>query len=212
MPRITIFNTPFLSAAFRGVSRLYLRAIGWKKVGMFPADTGPYVVIAAPHTSNWDFPLMLAMAFLLRSPMAWMGKDALFAFPFGRISRWLGGLPIDRKRANGVVPRSIDLLQSGVVNRLVIPAEGTRAWTPYWKSGFYHIARGAGVPVVLSFLDYETKTGGIGPTVILTGDASVDMARIREFYGTMKGKFPSRMGPIMLTPTEAAQPEPVSAK
>ena len=157
-----------------------------------------YVVIAAPHTSNWDMPFMLAMAFVYDIPVRWMGKHTLFEPPFGSFLTRLGGIPIVRHRPGGVVGQMIEHFQNSDSLVLMVPAEGTRAYVDYWKSGFYHIARGADVPLVLSYLDFGRKVGGIGPVIELTGDVRADMDRIREFYADKEGLHPERVGVIRL--------------
>jgi 1-acyl-sn-glycerol-3-phosphate acyltransferase len=157
-----------------------------------------YVIIAAPHTSNWDMPFMLAMAFVYDIPVRWMGKHTLFKRPFGALFEWLGGVPIVRHRAGGVVGQMIERFATDEPLVLMVPAEGTRSYVDYWKSGFYHIARGADVPVVLSYLDFGTKVGGIGPSLRLTGDIGADMNEIRAFYRGKQGLRPEKVGRIRL--------------
>jgi 1-acyl-sn-glycerol-3-phosphate acyltransferase len=181
----------------RWIGLAFLRAAGWKMDGERPA-MDRYVIIAAPHTSNWDMPLMLAMAFVYDIPVRWMGKHTLFKPPFGPLFEWLGGIPIVRHRAGGVVEQMIERFANGEPLALMVPAEGTRSYVDYWKSGFYHIARGADVPVVLSYLDFGTKVGGIGPSLRLTGDIAADMDEIRAFYEGKQGLRPAKMGRIRL--------------
>jgi 1-acyl-sn-glycerol-3-phosphate acyltransferase len=181
----------------RWIGLAFLRAAGWKMDGEKPA-MDRYVIIAAPHTSNWDMPFMLAMAFVYDIPVRWMGKHTLFKPPFGPLFEWLGGIPIVRHRAGGVVEQMIERFANGEPLALMVPAEGTRSYVDYWKSGFYHIARGADVPVVLSYLDFGTKVGGIGPAVRLTGDIAADMDEIRAFYEGKRGLRPAKMGRIRL--------------
>ena len=185
----TIFDTPVVRTVIRWVSIFLLKVSRWQTVGTLP-DIPKFVMIAAPHTSNWDFPIMMFIAFKLRAKLYWMGKDAIFKKPFGGLFKWLGGIPIDRSRSNNVVAQMVDRFNT--MDRLVltIPPSGTRKKVAQWKSGFYHIALGAKVPVVLGFLDYEKKTGGIGPVVTLTGDKERDMMGIRAFYADIKGKYP----------------------
>ena len=174
-----------------------------------------YVIIAAPHTSNWDMPFMLAFAFVYDIPVRWMGKHTLFKAPFGPFFRRMGGMPIIRHRPGGVVGQMIEHFENNESLVLMVPAEGTRSHVAYWKSGFYHIARAADVPVVLSFLDFGKKVGGIGPALKLTGDISTDMDRIRAFYADKQGFRPEKVGIIRLREEDvedvvahdAAQPE-----
>ncbi len=157
-----------------------------------------YVIIAAPHTSNWDMPFMLAMAFVYDIPVRWMGKHTLFSPPFGVLLKRLGGIPIVRDQPGGVVGQMVDYFKDNESLVLMVPAEGTRSHVEYWKSGFYHIARAADVPVILSYLDFEKKVGGIGPSLQLTGDIHADMDKIRAFYAGIQGLRPQNVGVIRL--------------
>lgn len=179
------------------IGQAFLKASGWKMEGERPQELR-YIMIAAPHTSNWDLPLMLAMAFIYDIPVRWMGKHTLFKAPFGPFFRWLGGVPIVRERAGGVVEQMVDHFAQQPSLTLMVPAEGTRGYVDYWKSGFYHIARAADVPVCLSYLDFGRKVGGIGPMISLTGDVRADMDTIRAFYEGKQGYFPHNVGRIRL--------------
>jgi 1-acyl-sn-glycerol-3-phosphate acyltransferase len=175
------------------VGLLFLKILGWRAEGKIP-DINKFVIIAAPHTSNWDFPITLAVAFALKIKIYWMGKAAMFRWPFGAALRWLGGIPIDRSRAHNLVEQSVQAFQEREKLIMVVPPEGTRKKVSYWKTGFYHIARGAGVPIVLGFLDYRRKAGGIGPTFHPTGRIEEDMRQIQAFYATITGKRQSQFG------------------
>lgn len=172
---------------------MFLKILGWRVEGEIPSIK-KFVIIAAPHTSNWDFPITLAVAFALKIKIYWMGKTAMFRWPFGGLLRWLGGIPIDRSRSHNVVDQSIQAFQERDQLIMVVPPEGTRKKVSYWKTGFYHIARGAAVPIVLGFLDYRRKTGGIGPTFFPTGRIEEDMRQIRAYYATITGKRQSQFG------------------
>ena len=171
----------------------FLKILGWRVEGEIPSIR-KFVIIAAPHTSNWDFPITLAVAFALKVKIYWMGKAAMFRWPFGGLLRWLGGIPIDRSRSHNVVDQSVQAFQERDHLIMVVPPEGTRKKVSYWKTGFYHIARGAGVPIVLGFLDYRRKAGGIGPTFFPTGRIEEDMLQIRAYYATITGKRQSQFG------------------
>ena len=173
----------------RGMGRLCLRITGWKIKGSLPTPA-KYVLIAAPHTSNWDLLHMLAIAFALDLKVHWLGKDSLFRPPFGFVLKWLGGIAIDRSKTNNVVQALADEFESRDGLALAVPPSGTRSRRDYWKSGFYHIARTAKVPIVMGFLDYGPKEGGFGPHIMPTEDMSADMDQIRAFYDTVDGKFP----------------------
>ena len=153
--RITIFTTPLLTPLMRWLSRHALRLMGWTLTGEMPANTAQSVVIAAPHTSNWDFPYTLMVAFAMRLNIQWMGKRQLFRFPFRHLMLWLGGIPVDRSQSTNLVDASVHSLQNAKRDlHLVVPPEGTRSQSRHWKTGFYYIALGAQVPIVMGYLDF----------------------------------------------------------
>ena len=157
-----------------------------------PAPTRPTVLIGAPHTSNWDFVLMLGIAWRLGIDVHWLGKKGLFRGWRGPVMRRLGGIPVDRSDPARVVGEVVERVRSGSVFGLVVTPDGTRGGNAYWKSGFYRIARETGMPVTLGFVDRTTRTTGLGPTFEFTGDVSVDMDRIRAFYADKAGVRPER--------------------
>ncbi len=179
------------------IARWLLQLAGWRLQGTRPSFDR-YVLIAAPHTSNWDFPLMLAFAAAYDIKVTWMAKHSLFFPPVGWIMRLMGGMPVVRHENRNVVDAMVDVFGSVQRLVLVVPTEGTREYTQYWKSGFYHIARQAHVPIVPSFLDFGKKRGGFGPALELSGDVVADMQYFRDFYREMEGKFPVNVGPIQL--------------
>ncbi len=181
----------------KALATLFLRATGWQAEGRRPAAR-KYVLIAAPHTTNWDLAYLLALAWLFEIKVSWMGKHTLFAGPFGWVMRGLGGIPIRRDRRGNVVQQMVDAFAASESLALVVPAEGTRRYVPHWKSGFYHIANRARVPIVLGFLDYRRKRGGFGPELIPTGDIRHDMDEIRAFYADKVGKYPDAFGDVRL--------------
>ena len=187
----TLFDTPIVNTLLRAGSRAFLRLNGWTVEGSLPAEARKCVLIAAPHTSNWDLPYTLMVAFVLNLNVYWMGKQSLFAFPFGPVMRWLGGIAVDRSRSNNLVSASALALQAadGPV-QLVVPPEGTRGRTTHWKTGFYYIALEAGVPIVLAYMDYARKVSGLGPVFVPTGDIDADMAEIKRFYAGVQGRRP----------------------
>ena len=182
----------------------FLRIAGWTIEGATPTEP-QYVIIAAPHTSNWDLPFMLAMAFVFDVRVRWMGKHTLFDSALGPLFRRLGGVPIVRHAPEGVVTQMVSRFAEEPALALMVPAEGTRSYVEYWKSGFYRIARGADVPVCLSFLDYGRKVGGIGPMVTLTGDVHRDMDQIRAFYDGVQGLHPKKVGRVRLREEDVAK-------
>ncbi len=181
----------------RLAARLFLSATGWKPDGEKPA-AARYVLIAAPHTTNWDFPYLLAFAEHFDLHISWLGKASLFRAPFGALMRALGGIPIERTRSENRVAEMARVFSEREELGLVVPAEATRGRTDYWKSGFYYIALTAGVPIVMSYLDYTKKIGGIGPAFMPTGDVAGDMDAVRRFYADKQGKYPESFGPIRL--------------
>jgi len=189
----TIFDTPVVNTVLRGFSLAVLKLAGWKISGQLPPNGRTCVMIAAPHTSNWDLPYMLMVAFSLRLNVYWMGKEQIFKPPFRGVMMWLGGIPVRRESANNVVAASITALQEadGPL-QLVVTPEGTRSKARYWKTGFYYIALGAQVPVVMAFMDYERKISGLGPVFEPTGDIEADMVAIKTFYAPFKGKNPDQ--------------------
>jgi 1-acyl-sn-glycerol-3-phosphate acyltransferase len=187
----TIFDAPVLSTLLRLWARTHLKLFGWRREGT-PPDIPKYVVIAAPHTTNWELPTAIMAAFAFRIKIYWMGKDSLFRFPFGGLFRWLGGIPVNRSKSTGLVARTVEAFDENNNLVIVMAPEGTRSKTGNWRSGFYHIARGAGVPIVLAFLDYRRKVVGIGPAVEPTGDIDADMGKMRRFYADITGKHPEK--------------------
>lgn len=156
------------------------------------------VIIGAPHTSNYDFFALLLYVFGTNTRLHWVGKHTLFAKPFGALMRALGGIPVNRSKASaGFVDRMIEIFEQEPVFRLAIAPEGTRKRAAQWKTGFYHIAVGASVPLVLGFVDYQRKVVGQGPTLIPTGDIEADFQLIEEFYADHQGKHPENQGPVV---------------
>ena len=188
MPR-TIFSTPVVCQLLRAFSVVFLKLTGWQVQGELPAVARKSVFIAAPHTSNWDLPYTLMVAFVLRLNIHWMGKASIFRFPFGGLMRWLGGIAVDRARSNNLVAASaLAISQAQGALQLIVPPEGTRAKTHYWKSGFYHIATAAKVPIVMAYMDYSRKISGLGPLLYPSGNLAADMVTIKAFYAPFKGK------------------------
>ena len=181
-----------------------LRVMGWKPEGA-PPEQERYVLIAAPHTTNWDLPLTLALSFVYDVPIRWMGKHTLFEGAKGKLFHFLGGVPVVRTERKNMVDQMVELFDEREDLVLTVATEGTRSRVETWKSGFYHIARGADVPVVLGYLDYSRRRGGFGPAVHLTGDIDADMDTIREFYRDKIGKFPENFGPIRLREEEQSE-------
>ena len=194
----------------RAIGWFLLKITGWEAVGVMPKQ-GRYVLIAAPHTTNWDMPYMVAISWRLNVKIHWIGKKSLFRFPYGWFMRMLGGISVDRtKRQNTVQQISQWMLErSNVI--VMVPPEGTRGNASYWKSGFYHIAREAQVPIALGFLDYKNKRGGFGPSFTPTADAQADMEHFRQFYQPHMAKFPEKFTvPRLKEEVEALDSKPAS--
>jgi 1-acyl-sn-glycerol-3-phosphate acyltransferase len=197
--RYTIFDIPILKDILQGLSICILRICGWRREGRLP-NIPKYVMLVAPHTSNWDMPIGMAIVFAFKLKLNWLAKESLFRWHFGGLIRWLGGIPINRSKSCDVVARSIQTFKDKKKMVMVVAPEGTRKKANYWKTGFYHIAIGANVPIVMGFIDYARKVGGIGPTLIPTGDIEFDMQKIRCFYDEITGKIPDKSTPAMIAP------------
>ncbi|HNU86283.1 MAG: lysophospholipid acyltransferase family protein [Pseudomonadota bacterium] len=189
----TIYESRFFSGLFRALSIVFLKLAGWRRVGCVP-DLPKYVMIGAHHTSNWDAPISVAILFSFRIKAYWLMKNTAFRWPFRGLLLWLGAIPVDRTKSADVVGQMAGEMKKRAEMVLLLAPEGTRKKVTRWKSGFYHIARGAGVPVVLAFLDYRQKEGGLGPVFRPTGNFEADMGEILRFYSTVTGKRPERMG------------------
>lgn len=176
----------------------------WRIDGEIPPHP-KMVVIGAPHTSNWDFPLAMVVAPALGLRIRWLGKHTLFRRPFAWFFRMLGGIPVDRSRAHGMIGEITAAFEERDQLVLVITPEGTRSARDYWKSGFYRIAREARVPVVLVGVDGASKTIVIGPDEIPGGDVGAYMDRVRAFYSGFGGIKSDRVGPIRLRDEETDQ-------
>ncbi len=148
------------------------------------------VIIAAPHTTNWDFPMMLALAKVSGIKLTWLGKNELFRGPMGPLMRKLGGVPVVRDKAGTMVADLVAEFAKQDTLRLLVPAEGTRSRSEYWKSGFYRIARGADVPILFGFIDHASHSGGFGPAMLPTADVRADMDQVRAFYADKAGLRP----------------------
>jgi 1-acyl-sn-glycerol-3-phosphate acyltransferase len=189
------------------VARGLLRLGGWTPVGG-TFDVPKAVIIAAPHTSNWDGIWGLVYRIAFRVDIHFFAKDTLFWFPLSVVLRSLGGVPLDRNRPAAAVPAAIEALRANESYYFGLAPEGTRRRMPGWKSGFYRIAREADVPVVLGFWDYGRRRLGTGPTIRLTGDIDGDMARIRAFYDDVQGRHPENATPAVLLPRPGSEQDP----
>jgi 1-acyl-sn-glycerol-3-phosphate acyltransferase len=173
----------------RLVARTFWAFSRWTLVSE-PAPDRPTILIGAPHTSNWDFVFMLAITWRLDMHVRWLGKKSLFRGWRGPIMRAWGGIPVDRESPAAVVGEVLQSIRAGDIFGLVVTPDGTRKGHTHWKSGFYRIAREAGLPLTLGYVDRTTMTTGLGPTIELTGDVSRDMDVIRAFYADKSGVKP----------------------
>lgn len=181
----------------RWIGYLLLRAQGWKPVGG-PPNTHKAILIATPHTSNWDFWFALLAGWSWGLSFQWLGKDKLFEGPLGPLLRFLGGVGVDRSKPNGFVDQVGEQFEAADRMLLMVPAAGTRSYRDHWKSGFYWMALRADVPVILGFLDYGRKEAGLGTAMRMTGDVKADMDQIRAFYKGKQGKYPDKVSRIRL--------------
>jgi 1-acyl-sn-glycerol-3-phosphate acyltransferase len=173
----------------RPLAYAWLKLGGWTMVGTMP-DIPKFVIVAAPHKTNWDLPNAIAAGLHYGLAINWMGKDSIFRWPFGGLMRWLGGISIDRSKKNNAVAQAIAAFDAADKLVIVIPPEGTRSDVDRWKSGFYHIAHGAKVPLVLAFIDYANRRVGVAQVFTPTGDYEADLAKILAVYEPFTAKRP----------------------
>lgn len=181
------------------VARLLLWLGGWTAVGGTPL-VPKAVIIAAPHTSNWDAYWALVYKVAVGLDVHFFGKHTVFWFPLGTLLRALGGIPLDRRNPGSAIQVAVDGFRQNDSYYFGLAPEGTRSLKPHWKTGFYRIAEQAGVPVLPGFLDFAKKRVGFGDVIEITGDRDADMAKIRAFYAGIEGKNPENAGPIELPP------------
>ncbi len=186
--RKLIYDNAFFSYILHLFGKSFLKVARWQVIGKPPADK-KYVVIAGPHTSNWDFPLFMAVAGYFRLRPSFLGKDTLFTSPLGRMFYYLGGIPVYREgpEAKDVVAQAIDSFEEQDELVLGIAPEGTRSKVDKLKSGFYRIAEGAEVPIHMAYLDGDKRIIGFGPRFVPTGDMEADLQQIYEFYASKPG-------------------------
>ena len=181
------------------IARLLLRLGGWTLVGEPPA-VKKAVLIAAPHTSNWDGVWGLIARVAMRVDIHFFAKKSLFWFPLSVLLRVLGGVPLDREQAGSAVTQAVAMFNSNDSYYFGLAPEGTRKRKDYWKTGFYRIAEQAGVPIVLGFFDYDNRRLGLGPTYELSGDRERDLSFIGEFYASASGRWPDKVTPVGFPP------------
>jgi len=185
----------WLSAVVRWLFGLF----GWQAAGVVP-NYPRFVIAGGPHTSNWDGVLMFGMSIILGVKMYWLGKHTLFRPPLGFLMRWANGIPVNRESSKNAVEQAIDIFNERDHFVLVLAPEGTRKKVDYWKTGFYYIALGANVPIVLGFLDYPRKRAGLGPVIMPSGDIQADFEQIRAFFVDKGARYPDQKGEVALPP------------
>lgn len=181
----------------RVLGSAWLRLAGWRIEGEVPGEPR-FVAIAAPHTSYWDFPHMIAFGFATGQYISFLMKASLFRGPWGALFRAMGGIPVERSAAHGLVESVVRSLEKSDEMILVVAPEGTRGRGDYWKSGFYHVARGAGVPIAMGFLDYARGVVGYGPLLWPSGDLESDVLALQAFYADKQGRHPEQQTPPRL--------------
>jgi len=190
--KTTIFNTPIVSSIFQLFARIIMRILGWRVDGTLP-DLPKFILIGAPHTSNWDFFVFLGLIFTLQANVKFMGKAELFRPPHGWFFRYCGGIPVDRKKSTGLVDQMVKACNESEKFILTIAPEGTRHQVTEWKRGFYHIAKSAGIPIVMVVVDGKHKRISILKEVFHpTGNIEADMKSIQGFFAGVAGINPRR--------------------
>jgi len=162
---------------------------GWRFEGALP-DVPKFVMIIAPHTSNWDFVVGLWAYFSLSFRASWLGKHTIFRWPLGPFMRWLGGVPVERSVSRDRVSETVHAFESSEQLLLILAPEGTRKYVAEWKTGFYHVANNAHVPIVPVAFDFEHHVIRLFDAFYTTGNAESDIDRLQDLYRGIKGKHP----------------------
>ena len=171
---------------------IYSKVLGWKLVGQFPAELKKFITIGAPHTSWKDFPIAILARNSFGVKINFIGKKSLFKPPFGFLFKWLGGTPVDRSKSSNSVESIIDIFNSKEEFRLALSPEGTRKKVEQWKTGFYYIAKGAGIPIIMFTLDFGKKQVAISDPYYPTDDMAKDFKVFHDFYKDVKGANPDK--------------------
>ncbi|MBK9291076.1 MAG: 1-acyl-sn-glycerol-3-phosphate acyltransferase [Bacteroidetes bacterium] len=188
------------------ISGFILWLIRWKVTGSVPPHIKKCVIIAAPHTSNWDFVIGRLAYWKLGVPVRFLIKREAFDHPLGGLVKALGGIPVDRKKSNNLVEQVAEMFDHYDVLNVIITPEGTRRLVTEWKRGFYYIALRANVPIVIGFIDYKRRVGGFGPVIYPTGDFDVDFKIIQDFYKDKTARHPEKfnLSPMYQTGVQEA--------
>ena len=179
------------------IGRSLLWLLGWK-VEAEGMDEPKAIMVGYPHTSSWDFPIFILTMWVLDIRSQWLGKQSLFTGPLGPVFRALGGVPVDRSGGKNMVQAVSELFEQHDTLLFGVAPSGTRSYSPFWRSGFYHMAVAAKVPLILGSVDFGRRVGCFLGTVHLTGDVATDMDQIREMYAHVRGRNPERQTPIRL--------------
>lgn len=177
------------------IGKLFLWLMGWKVVDRAPKDLKKAVMVCAPHTSNWDFPFGLAAFYITNLKVKYFIKKSWFFFPMNLFFSATGGVPVDRSKSTGMVDAMTQKMRSEKELIVAVPPEGTRSWVKKWKTGFYHIALGAEVPLLMGYVDFKRKEVGFGPVYELTGDFEKDMLYLQDFFRDKTPKNPENYNP-----------------
>lgn len=172
------------------ISKFILNVLGWRLDLQPKPWPRKYIIIVIPHTSNWDFPLGLLVRAAMQEEIGYVGKDSLFKSPFGFLFRWLGGIPVDRSKRNKFVDAVVDKFDGEEEMKICIAPEGTRKRVEKLKTGFYYIAKGANVPIILCKFDYGEKVIGTAAPFYPTDSMEADFAVIYDYFNGVKGKNP----------------------
>jgi len=183
------------------LSKFVLRLFGWAVAKDLPLKE-KYVLIGAPHTSNWDFPLGLLGLLAMGLRFRWVGKHTIFKGPAGPMLKLIGGIPVDRRIRSRFIKQMVALFNARENMILTIAPEGSRSKTRYWKTGFYYIALDAAVPIALGYIDHREKKIGIGYCLFPSGNIEKDMEIIRKFYDGKTGRHPEKQGEVRVRTRE----------
>jgi 1-acyl-sn-glycerol-3-phosphate acyltransferase len=189
--RYTLFSTPILTPILRVLSKLILKIIRWRVIGALPQEHKKYVLIVAPHTSNWDFILFVLAVSVLRLKPSVLIKSTLFVGPLGWFLRYCGAIPVNRKQASSLVNYIADIYAEREEFVLIITPEGTRSANPNWKLGFHHVATTAEVPILIVYVDSAIRTIGIDGLMEPTNDVDADLVKIKTFFDGKSGLRPN---------------------
>jgi 1-acyl-sn-glycerol-3-phosphate acyltransferase len=188
--RYTLFSTPLLTPALRVLSKIILKIIRWRVDGSLPVDQKKYVLIVAPHTSNWDFFLFVLTVSVLRLQPSVLIKDTIFIGPLGWFLRYCGAIPVNRRQAGSLVTYISGIYEEREEFVLIITPEGTRSPNANWKRGFHHVARAAEVPILVVYVDSAVRTIGIEGLMDPSEDVDGDIQKLKTFFDGKKGLKP----------------------